>query len=98
MVVGAAIFIPLSAAGALSVTVTADNQLVYGPGYWVVWTITQIVGLALLVPALAISWRRLHDTNRPGGYYILGIIPFGAIFVIVMLALPSKPAGARFDR
>ena len=55
--------------------------------------------LAILVPFLAISWRRLHDTNRSGGYYFLAFIPFvGPIILIVLLALPSNPAGARFDR
>lgn len=99
VVVSAAIFIPLSAAGITSVTVTADSQIVYGPGYWMVWTISLIVTLALLVPFLAISWRRLHDTGRSGGYYFLAFIPLvGPIIVIILLALPSNPAGARFDR
>jgi uncharacterized membrane protein YhaH (DUF805 family) len=99
VVVAGAIVIPLNAAGITSVTVTADNQLVYGPGYWIVWTISMIVTLALLVPFLAISWRRLHDTNRSGGYYFVGFIPFvGPIILIALLALPSNPAGSRFDR
>ncbi|KRE30393.1 DUF805 domain-containing protein [Agromyces sp. Soil535] len=99
VVVGVAIMIPLSAVGITNVTVTADYQIVYGPGYWTVWTISLIVTLALLVPFLAIFWRRLHDTNRSGGYYFLAFIPFvGPIIVIVLLALPSSPAGARFDR
>ena len=99
VVVSVAIFIPLSAAGITSVTVTADNQLAYGPGYWIVWSLSMIMSLALLVPFLAISWRRLHDTGRSGGYYFLALIPFvGPIILIVLLALPSNPAGARFDR
>ena len=99
VVVLAVIMIPLNAAGVTSVTVTADNQIVYGPGYWVVWTISMIVSLALLVPSLAITWRRLHDTNRSGAIYFLALIPFvGPIILIVMLALPSNPAGVRFDR
>ena len=99
VVVGAAIYIPLNVAGITSVSVTADNQLVYGSGYWIVGTISLIVTLALLVPFLAITWRRLHDTNRSGGFYFLAFIPLvGPIIVIVLLALPSNPAGARFDR
>ncbi|KQX07585.1 MULTISPECIES: DUF805 domain-containing protein [unclassified Leifsonia] len=56
-------------------------------------------GLAVLIPTLAISWRRLHDTNRSGGFWFLGLIPFvGSIIVLVFLILDSDPAGARFDR
>lgn len=55
--------------------------------------------LALLVPNLAITWRRLHDTNKSGLFILLGLIPFvGWIIVIVLMAMPSDPAGARFDR
>ncbi len=80
-------------------TLTPDNQIVYGPGYWLVWTIGLIVTLAILVPFLAITWRRLHDTNRSGGLYFLALIPFvGPVILLVLLALPSNPAGARFDR
>lgn len=93
-----AIYLPASAAGVTSVTVTADGQIAYGPGYWVFWSIGMVVWLATIVPLLALIWRRLHDSNRPGWYYLLGLIPFGVILVLVFLALPSNPAGARFDR
>ena len=69
------------------------------PAYYVVLGVLWIVSLGVLVPSLAISWRRLHDTNRSGGYYFLGLIPFvGVIILIVFLASASDPAGARFDQ
>jgi uncharacterized membrane protein YhaH (DUF805 family) len=99
VVIGAVIFIPLNALGVTSVTVTDDLQVVYGPGFWAVWTISLIVNLALILPSLALTWRRLHDSNKPGGFFFLSLIPFaGPIILIVLLALPSDPAGARFDR
>jgi uncharacterized membrane protein YhaH (DUF805 family) len=74
------------------------NSVSFGAGYWVVLAIVWAVSLAILVPSLAICWRRLHDTNRSGGYYFLGFIPFvGGIILIVLLASASDPAGARFD-
>ena len=92
------IYLPASAAGVTSVAVTADGLIAYGPGYWVFWSIGMVVWLATIVPFLALVWRRLHDSNRPGWYYLIGVIPFGVILVLVFLALPTNPAGARFDR
>jgi uncharacterized membrane protein YhaH (DUF805 family) len=60
---------------------------------WMIW------GLATFIPWLAIIWRRLHDTNRSGGFFFLSLIPFvGWIIVLILYALESKPEGARFDR
>lgn len=55
--------------------------------------------LAVLVPTLALIWRRLHDANMPGPYYFFGCIPYvGSIVLLVFMLMPSKPEGARFDR
>ncbi|WP_394553857.1 DUF805 domain-containing protein [Agromyces sp. MMS24-JH15] len=61
-----------------------------GSGLW---------ALAILIPTLAVTWRRLHDTNRSGGFFFLALIPFvGPIIVLIFTLLPTDPAGARFDR
>ncbi len=71
----------------------------FGAAYYAVITISWVVSLATLVPTLAVVWRRLHDTNRSGGYYFIGLIPIvGGIILIVFLASAPDPAGARFDR
>ncbi|MDY0250058.1 MAG: DUF805 domain-containing protein [Pseudomonas sp.] len=51
-----------------------------------------IYSLAVLLPGLAVSVRRLHDTNRSGWWLLIGLIPLiGAIVLIVFLASDSKP-------
>ena len=56
-------------------------------------------GLATFIPWLALSWRRLHDTNRSGGWWFIGWIPIvGWIILLVFLVQPPNPAGTRFDR
>ena len=56
-------------------------------------------GLATLIPWLALSWRRLHDTNRSGAWWFIFLIPFvGWIILLVFFLLPPDPAGSRFDR
>lgn len=58
-----------------------------------------IWGLATLVGMIALSTRRLHDTNRSGWWYLIILIPIvGAIILIVFWASAPKPEGQRYDR
>ncbi|WP_405555770.1 DUF805 domain-containing protein [Streptomyces sp. NBC_01171] len=51
-----------------------------------------IYGLAVLLPSLAVTVRRLHDTSRSGWWVLIALIPFvGAIILIVFLASEGKP-------
>jgi uncharacterized membrane protein YhaH (DUF805 family) len=53
--------------------------------------VTSIASLALLVPWLAVSARRLHDTGRSGWWTLLWIIPIvGWIILIVWWAQDSQ--------
>ncbi|RGE19466.1 DUF805 domain-containing protein, partial [Leucobacter sp. wl10] len=57
-----------------------------------------LIGLALLVPGLAISWRRLHDANFSGAFWCLSLIPsVGSLIVLIFMVLSSNPEGRRFD-
>jgi uncharacterized membrane protein YhaH (DUF805 family) len=57
-----------------------------------------VAGLALIVPGLAVTWRRLHDSGKSGALFFLVLIPsVGSIILLVLLALPSDPSGARYD-
>ena len=48
--------------------------------------------LAMLVPSLAVSVRRLHDTGRSGWWILLNLVPFvGGIIVLVFMCLDSAP-------
>ena len=55
--------------------------------------------LAALVPSIAVTVRRLHDTNNSGGLAALAFIPYvGAFVVAILCAFDSKAEGARFDQ
>jgi len=57
-----------------------------------------ILWLGLIVPALSIAVRRLHDTDRSGWWYFIGLIPLvGGIILLVWYCQSGKPEGARFD-
>lgn len=54
-----------------------------------------IASLGLLLPTLAVTVRRLHDTGRSGWWMFIALIPLvGSIWLIVILAEPSAPATA----
>ena len=43
-----------------------------------------ITALALLIPMLAVTVRRLHDTSKSGWYVLVGLIPLvGGIILLV---------------
>ena len=51
-----------------------------------------LYALAVLLPAIAVGVRRLHDTNRSGWWMFISLIPFfGGIVLIVFFAQDSKP-------
>lgn len=64
-----------------------------------VWNeyLTYAISIALLIPTLAVSWRRLHDIGKAGGWYFIGLIPIvGWILLIVWFCRPSEPYPNRF--
>jgi uncharacterized membrane protein YhaH (DUF805 family) len=53
--------------------------------------------LAIIVPSLAVQFRRLHDTGRSGWWMLITLVPFaGAIVLLVFFLLPSDPGMNRF--
>jgi uncharacterized membrane protein YhaH (DUF805 family) len=52
--------------------------------------------LALLLPGLAVTVRRLHDTDRSGWWILLGFIPFGGIVLLVFYCLRGTEGPNRF--
>lgn len=50
---------------------------------WLAW-------LALLLPNISLSIRRLHDTGRSWVHYLFGLIPFAGVIILITLFL--KPS------
>ena len=58
-----------------------------GPG-----VVGGLYSLAVLLPAIAVGVRRLHDTNRSGWWMLIGLIPIiGTIILIVFMVQDSQP-------
>jgi uncharacterized membrane protein YhaH (DUF805 family) len=53
--------------------------------------LTGIYSLALLLPSLGVTIRRLHDTGRSGWWILISLIPLvGAIILLVFLCQDSQ--------
>ena len=56
-----------------------------------------LFALGTLVPSLAVTVRRLHDTDRSGWWVLIGFIPIaGDIVLIVFAVQDSQPGANRF--
>ena len=54
--------------------------------------LASLYSLATLVPSLAVTFRRIHDTGRHGHMFFVWIIPIvGAIWFLIMLCQDSQP-------
>ena len=66
-----------------------------GSAIW--WILFVIVWLAIVLPSIAVSVRRLHDTDRSGWWYWISLVPcIGGIWYLVLMLLPSTPGQNRF--
>lgn len=49
-----------------------------------------IYSIAVIIPSLAMAWRRFHDTNRSGLWFFIGLVPLvGWIIELIILIQPS---------
>ncbi|MBV9455213.1 MAG: DUF805 domain-containing protein [Rubrobacter sp.] len=51
-----------------------------------------LYSLAVLIPSIAVTVRRLHDTGRTGWWIFISLIPFiGWIVLLIFMVLDSEP-------
>lgn len=59
--------------------------------------ITLIVSLALIIPGIAVTVRRLHDTDRSGWWYLLTFVcGIGALIVLVFCFIDGTPGPNKY--
>ncbi len=59
--------------------------------------ITVLFALLIIIPTLAVSVRRLHDTGKSGWWLLIGLIPIiGAICIIVLMCIDSNPGDNKY--
>lgn len=66
---------------------------------WTILVIQALISLALLVPSLALSVRRMHDIGKGGGWIFINLIPIiGSIWFLILTIKDSEPGENRFDK
>lgn len=62
----------------------------YGP-------LTALYTLAILLPGLGVTVRRLHDSEKSGWFVLLALVPFiGGLILLVLMALPGTSGDNRY--
>jgi uncharacterized membrane protein YhaH (DUF805 family) len=57
-----------------------------------------VVEIIVALVSLSLSVRRLHDTNRSGFWWLIGLIPIiGGIVLLVFYLLPGTPGPNKYD-
>lgn len=86
-------FLVSIAAAIVDATIGTDD--LFGEGGW--GLVQLLVFLPLFLPGLAVSARRLHDTNRSGWWLLIGLIPLvGLIVLLVFFVFDSTPGPNRY--
>jgi uncharacterized membrane protein YhaH (DUF805 family) len=53
--------------------------------------------LAIIIPSIAVTVRRLHDTDRSGWWFLLSFVPLiGGLVLLVFEVLDSTPGANRY--
>ncbi|MBA9083889.1 uncharacterized membrane protein YhaH (DUF805 family) [Fontibacillus solani] len=59
--------------------------------------LTILYNLAVFIPALAVTFRRLHDTGRSGWWVLISLIPIaGGIVMLVFTCLDSDEGNNKY--
>jgi uncharacterized membrane protein YhaH (DUF805 family) len=70
------------------------DSMIFGPDMGL---LGMIWGLGLILPAIAVGVRRLHDIGRSGWWMLIGLIPIiGTLLLIYWFVQPSVPGNNAF--
>lgn len=58
--------------------------------------ISSVYSLAVLVPSLAVSIRRLHDTGRSGWWLLISLTCVGVFVLLFFMFQPGKPGSNQY--
>jgi uncharacterized membrane protein YhaH (DUF805 family) len=55
--------------------------------------------LAMIIPGLAVTVRRLHDVGKSGWFYFIVLIPIvGSIWILVLMVTDGQPGRNKYGK
>lgn len=72
-----------------------NDIIANAPGTTLPATLIALASLGLFLPSLAVTVRRLHDTDRTGWWIFLNLIPLGGLVLLVFYLLDGTPGPNR---
>ncbi len=70
-----------------SVLLSAIDAVIFGED--MLLGLSGLFALLTLLPQIAVAWRRMHDTGRPGWFNLLPVVPI-VPFIIFALGYPDS--------
>jgi uncharacterized membrane protein YhaH (DUF805 family) len=62
----------------------------FGAMYYICIILLSVYGLAVFLPGIALTVRRLHDIGKSGGWVFISFVPYiGAIWLFVLMVTPG---------
>jgi uncharacterized membrane protein YhaH (DUF805 family) len=81
---------------AVVVALTLVATLLFGNGSSLQAIVFWLSILALIVPAIAVTVRRLHDVNRSGWWYWIVLTVVGVLVLVVWLCEPGRAGDNKY--
>ena len=92
-----ALFIALVMLAGFVAMAILDALLGERVGTAVIAVLAIFAGLGLIIPSLAVTVRRLHDTNSSGWWYLLSFLPYvGGLVLFVWCCIKGTDGQNRF--
>ena len=82
---------------AVSIIAPGQTELVNGFEIQQSSALSNLWQLATFLPSLSISWRRLHDVDKSGGWWFFVFLPIvGWILLLIQFVKDGQPVANRF--
>jgi uncharacterized membrane protein YhaH (DUF805 family) len=86
-------------AGAIAMGKNVEQDApVFSPMIFIGLAVVGIAALALAIPSLAVTARRLHDTGKTAWWYLISFVPFGSIVLLIFLCQDSEHGKNKWGR
>jgi uncharacterized membrane protein YhaH (DUF805 family) len=92
MIVAVVLYVLMMTSGLSAAYNDPYNLYTPGPVTLIFAVLAFLLGLAVFIPTLAVTVRRLHDQGKSGAYYFVAFIPFvGWIWLLILTATEGTP-------